>query len=141
MIMAALALEAVRRRSLLLNLWLALPVALAVIAPWIGALYQRGGWPFVDALLITNNLQRFVGSADLQLLGHNEGPLFYLTALPLALLPWTLILIPAFVAGCRDYRRNPYLSWIVGPFILLMLAASKRDVYLAPLVPARPSAS
>ena len=136
MIYAALLLDALRQRSFLRHLWLAPLVAGGLILPWIWALYMRGGWQFVDTLLITNNLQRFFNSSSLAVPDHYKGPFFYLTAVPQALFPWTLALIPAIWAAVKNYRDNPYLAWVIGPLLLLEFSAAKRHVYIAPLCPA-----
>lgn len=121
--------------------WRINPITAGVFAclpvlPWVAGLYSQGGWPFLRETLIVNNFMRFLGSPEGAALGHQHGPLYYLTNLPSDVLPWTLIMIPALVTSIRNYRKDPYLSWFVAPFILLSLSSTKRSVYLVPLFPA-----
>lgn len=106
------------------------------IAAWVAALWGKGGWPYVREVLVVNNLMRFTGAAEGAALGHQHGPFYYLGSFPGTLFPWTLAFIPALVLAIRRFRQTPALSWLIGPFILLTIASTKRSVYLAPLMPA-----
>lgn len=113
-----------------------LAITAASIAPWIGYLNYHGGWPFVREAIVVNNIMRFTGASEGAALGHQHGMLYYLSLFPESFLPWTVLLIPALAWSLREYRDNPYLSWIAGPFVLLSIASTKRGIYLAPLFPA-----
>lgn len=76
------------------------------------------------------------GAAEAAALGHQHGPFYYFGSLPGVLVPWTLVFIPALVLAIRRFRQEPALSWLVGPFLLLTIASTKRSLYLAPLLPA-----
>lgn len=115
---------------------LILACALLPILPWVIALYQHGGWPFLREVVVVNNLMRFTGAPEGAALGHQHGPLFYWDGMFQQMIPWTLLLIPAALLSLRRYREDPFLSWIIGPLLLLSLSATKRGVYLAPLCPA-----
>jgi len=137
---AAVITDIIRRRDLKI-LWklgpnLIVPFAVLIVLPWVFALWSRGGWPFVREVIVVNNLMRFTGAAEAARLGHQQGPFYYLSSFPSGFLPWTLILIPAFISSVRKFREDPYINWIIGPFILLTAASTKRDIYLAPLFPA-----
>lgn len=139
-IAAAVITDMVRQRELTF-LWrsrplLVLACALLPILPWVIGLYHQGGWPFLREVIVVNNLMRFTGAPEGANLGHQEGPLFYWDSLLRHMLPWTLLLIPAFILSLRRYREDPFLSWIIGPLLLLSLSATKRGVYLVPLCPA-----
>ncbi len=116
-------------------LWI-LTIMVIPVLPWILALYERGGLPFLREVIVVNNLMRFTGSPEGAALGHMHGPLYYLRLFPLKVLPWTVALIPALISSLRKTKDNPYLGWFIGPFLLLSIASAKRDVYLIPLFPA-----
>ena len=107
-----------------------------MVLPWIIGLWDRGGWPFIREAIVVNNLMRFTGAPEGAALGHQHGPLYYLQRFPTGFLPWTLIFIPAVVASIKRFRNDPYVSWFIGPFILLLVASTKRGIYLVPLFPA-----
>jgi 4-amino-4-deoxy-L-arabinose transferase-like glycosyltransferase len=106
------------------------------VAPWVLGLYSQGGWPFLRETLLVNNLMRFFGTSEGAALGHQNGPFFYFTRLPAEVLPWTLLLIPALAASFKDFKKDPYLPWFLGPIILLFISSAKRSVYLVPVYPA-----
>jgi hypothetical protein len=113
-----------------------LAMMLITAVPWILVLYERGGLAFLHEVIVVNNLMRFIGTPEGAALGHMHGPFFYLRYFPVKFLPWTLAFIPAFILSLRETKENLYLSWFIGPFILLSIASAKRDLYLIPLFPA-----
>lgn len=115
---------------------LILVIALIPVIPWVAGVYHQGGWPFIREVIVVNNIMRFTGASEGAILGHQHGILYYWDTFPMNMLPWTFLGIPAFVASMRSFRHDPYLSWVIGPLILLSLASTKRVVYLAPLYPA-----
>ena len=132
--------DIIRRRDLWL-VWrirpfLVVSCMLIAVMPWIVALWERGGWPFIRTALVVNNLMRFTGAPEGAALGHQNGIFYYLEHFPGNILPWTLIFIPAFIASMRRFRDDPYINWFIGPFILFSFASAKRGIYLAPLYPA-----
>jgi 4-amino-4-deoxy-L-arabinose transferase-like glycosyltransferase len=116
-------------------LWI-LAIMFIPALPWILALYEKGGFPFLREVIVVNNLMRFTGAPEGAVLGHMHGPLYYLRLFPLKFLPWIFVFIPALVSSLRRTKDNPYLGWFIGPFLLLSIAHAKRDVYLIPLFPA-----
>jgi len=109
---------------------------LVPVCIWVISLRQRGGWLFVREVIVVNNLMRFTGAAEGAALGHQHGLLYYFEHFPLDFLPWTLLFIPAIIASVKQMRLDPYMSWFLGPFILLLMASTKRAIYLVPLYPA-----
>ncbi|HLN86998.1 MAG TPA: hypothetical protein VK200_11055, partial [Candidatus Limnocylindrales bacterium] len=80
--------------------------------------------------------QRYTAGA-----GHRQPFYYYLTTLPVDLLPWTIFTLPALLAY-RPFRRiwrDPVLLFFVIWFlsVLLFFSASdtKRELYLLPLLP------
>ncbi|NLW36824.1 MAG: phospholipid carrier-dependent glycosyltransferase [Syntrophorhabdus aromaticivorans] len=140
MVFAAVLADLVRTRDLRVLLkirpHLVLAIMLGTIVPWVVYLYADGGWPFVREVIVVNNLMRFTGAPEGAALGHQHGILFYLERFPRDFLPWTFLFIPALISSFRTYRDNPYMSWFIGPFVLLCLASTKRGIYLVPLFPA-----
>jgi 4-amino-4-deoxy-L-arabinose transferase-like glycosyltransferase len=109
---------------------------LVAILPWVVGLLNSGGWPFFREAIVVNNLMRFTGAPEGAALGHQNGIFYYFNRFPSGIIPWTLIFIPAFIASIRNFRNDRYVSWVIGPFILLSIASTKRGIYLAPLYPA-----
>jgi 4-amino-4-deoxy-L-arabinose transferase-like glycosyltransferase len=116
-------------------IWI-IAIMLIPVLPWILALYERGGLPFLREVIVVNNLMRFTGAPEGAALGHMHGYLRYLPLFPIKFLPWTFALIPALISSLRKPKDDPYLVWFIGPFLLLSIASAKRDVYLIPLFPA-----
>ena len=139
-IAAAIITDSIRSRDIgiawRLRPFVVLACMLIPILPWIIALWYRGGWPFIREVIVVNNLMRFTGAPEGAALGHQNGLLYYVELFPGNFLPWTLIFIPAFIASIRKFKDDPYVSWFMGPFILLSLASTKRGLYLVPLYPA-----
>jgi hypothetical protein len=139
-IAAAILTDMIRLKDLRIA-WKIRPVAIAVCAflavlPWIIALYNRGGWPFLRAVLVVNNLMRFTGAPEVADLGHKQGALYYIVRFPGDYIPWIILFIPALVYSFKNFRHDKYISWFVGPFIILSIASTKRGLYLIPLYPA-----
>jgi len=114
--------------------------------PWLGVLIVGAGAAlWVAALppelrhifLVDNQLGRVSGTNSLA--GHVRPFYYYVVAAPPVFLPWTLVLVPAlawsFAPGETTEKRF-LLSWLLTGLLILSLAATKRELYLLPLVPA-----
>ena len=141
------------------NILIALP-ALAILSVWYVLAYQQGGNHFLN-LVYAENFGRFLGEDSKTLgisydLGH-KGPFwYYIPAIILGFMPWSLVLI--FAAFCVSYKGlfknfSPQKSvfWqklaaldkltlfsIVSVVIILAFYAipsSKRSVYIMPAYP------
>jgi 4-amino-4-deoxy-L-arabinose transferase-like glycosyltransferase len=115
------------------------PVFAAIVLPWAVALLREGGWAAVRECLVGNTVGRLLSTAAGRTYGHRQPFWYYLPAGAAALLPWTLAL-PAMLLGGRvrsdgSGRRLLAASFFIG-LVLLSLAASKRSLYLVPLLPA-----
>jgi len=139
-IAAAVLTDIIRRRNMgcikKLRLLPVLGMMLLPVIAWTSLLYLRGGWPFVREVIMVNNFMRFLGSPEGAALGHQHGILFYLESFPRGFLPWTFLFIPAAFASLRNFRKDSYISWFLGPVVLLSLSSTKRGIYLVPLYPA-----
>ena len=77
-IAAAIVVDIIRRRDIRVA-WRIKPhvvivCMVAVVLPWILALWNRGGWPFVREVIVVNNLMRFTGAAEGAALGISMVP-------------------------------------------------------------------
>jgi 4-amino-4-deoxy-L-arabinose transferase-like glycosyltransferase len=114
-------------------------------AVWMAAFYLRAGPELWREWFIDNQIGRFTGGSTH--LGHLKGPFYYFWLAPVALLPWTPVIIDWLIrrgwrsGEVRDNKgsRNLLLLiifWGAGGLILLSLAGTKREVYFYPLIPA-----
>ena len=139
-----------RRSRALRDLWpaaaLGLPLFALLVVPWALALYGHGGWPAIQECLLNNTAGRFLANTSGRVYGHRQAPWYYLTIAPAFLLPWTLAVPAMLTAGVlrrgkgggepgSDTRRLLFSTVGVG-IVLLSAAASKRELYLLPLLPA-----
>ena len=105
--------------------------------PWVLALGANHGWDKVRVCLIDNTLGRGLGGPDGKptSFGHERGPFYYLGAAPMMLAPWILVL-PAFLFS-RGRKHARFLALLVlAGVLLLSIPSGKRELYLAPLLPA-----
>jgi len=139
---------------------LAVPLFAAVVLPWALALLREGGWAALRECLIGNTVDRLLATEAGRALGHRQPFWYYLPAGAVAFLPWTLALpamlrsradpspatrpigltvagacAPAHRQSAESGRRLLLASSLIG-VLLLSLAASKRSLYLVPLLPA-----
>lgn len=113
----------------------------ALVLPWALALVHEAGFPALRECLVGNTVGRLLSTEGGRAYGHRQPFWYYFSAGLPALLPWVLA-VPAMVrAGL--WRRRP--GWDAGRLLffccglgllLLSTAASKRALYLVPLLPA-----
>jgi 4-amino-4-deoxy-L-arabinose transferase-like glycosyltransferase len=140
------------------------PLFAAIVLPWALALLRESGWPALRECLVGNTLGRLLATEAGRAYGHRQPFWYYLPAGAAALLPWTLALPAvlwtggggdsrsaragqgpaegAFTGGtaaargsAEAGRRLLVACFLIG-VLLLSLAASKRSLYLVPLLPA-----
>jgi 4-amino-4-deoxy-L-arabinose transferase-like glycosyltransferase len=129
-------------RELLLLAAAGIPVFALLVVPWAMALWRAAGWEGIRICLISNTVGRMVRTSETSTFGHSEPFWFYpLIALPM-LLPWTLA-VPAMLRSGRCRAGTPRseghrLLIVTAGLGLLLLSfpATKREVYLLPLLPA-----
>jgi 4-amino-4-deoxy-L-arabinose transferase-like glycosyltransferase len=113
-----------------------LAAGLALPAAWLAAAWALEGQAFVTGLLVRQVYQRAIASFM-----HAQPAYYYLLALPLVWLPWTLVLAgrpwrgPA-PAAVPDRSGITYLWCTVISGVAILSALSiKLEVYLLPLLP------
>ncbi len=95
---------------------LGLLVVTAVVLPWYGAVWLATDGAWVKGFIFDHNINRYADSKE----GHS-GPIFYyLISLPLALLPWSAVLVQS-LSGPVKRLRHP--SKIALPILFLLVWA------------------
>jgi 4-amino-4-deoxy-L-arabinose transferase-like glycosyltransferase len=119
----------------------------AIALPWYVAVQMRNP-QFFREFILQHNLARF--SSDLY---HHRQPFwYYLPVTALALVPWTVFVIAAFVEAARNWWKNwksvsaePDLElqfglfaccWLIVPIAFFSLSQSKLPGYILPAIPA-----
>ena len=121
---------------------------IALVGPWIHALYEAGGTSYLRVVFFDNTLGRFFA---LPAPGFDPGPLndafvaekrgslfFYLARLPAVLAPWSLLVGLGVLRLWRarpldDLRRFAALGLVLIP-LFLSLSSSKVTEYVMPVV-------
>jgi 4-amino-4-deoxy-L-arabinose transferase-like glycosyltransferase len=145
-----------RRRGLRRLLPLAalgVPVFALLVAPWAWALARDGGWAALRETLVGNTVGRLLATQAGRVYGHRRPFVYYLENAPGILFPWIFAFPALLAAGVmrrqasgpeavagsgRDEataRRLLFTTFLIG-VALLSAAASKRGLYLVPLLPA-----
>jgi 4-amino-4-deoxy-L-arabinose transferase-like glycosyltransferase len=132
----------VGRRWSFFRSWAHVPGALlflALCALWPLMLYQRGGTELMNGFVVDNILHRFSSKADVG--AHKNPAWYYLGKLPVAMLPW-LIVVPAACVWLWKRRippewNRPALLFLASVLpvgtLLLSIPGTKRQLYLLPL--------
>jgi len=121
-------------------------VFVSVLLPWVFALWKTGGGAYLYKVFWENQFGRFLSFSDQTLpldpyLIHKEPVYFYLLSLPVRLLPWTLLVIPALYYW---FRRESPVKGELAAFLktsllsivfLLHISAAKAACYALPLFP------
>lgn len=120
---------------------LGLTAALIPIAVWLWRFRVTGGSALWEEWLWENQLGRALGTSNE--LGHLRPgrPDYYLRTMLLFAMPWTPILLTwtaRSLGALRRLRADQLMlcSWSLGTLLFLTLSVTKRDIYLAPLLPA-----
>ncbi|MBO0750482.1 MAG: glycosyltransferase family 39 protein [Bradyrhizobiaceae bacterium] len=111
------------------------PLALAIVTPWLAAIIVRSGGTFLTDSLGGDMLAKVTGGQET----HGLPPGFYLAAFWLTFLPGALLAGLAAPAVWRA-RAEPgcklLLAWIVPAWIVFELVPTKLPHYVLPLYPA-----
>ena len=115
---------------------LGIPLFLLIAAPWFYLVDQATGGKWLHDFIYLHHIQRYTDP-----LGHREPFYYYLTTLPVDLLPWTVFAVPALFAykPGRKFFSEPiqlyFFLWFAVIFLFFSFSDSKRDLYLLPLLP------
>ena len=116
-------------------------IALALLAALCVAIfYLAEGGRAVHEFLWVNQVLRFIHPRGT---GHAQPFYYYVEMVPLVVLPWLAPLVALFtksfwkMCGEREapQLRRYLLCVLLGGFVLLSLASTKRGIYLLPLLP------
>lgn len=109
----------------------------AVVLAWLVPAAISGGGEYLRALLVDQNVTRYVDP------WHHHRPWhYYLRVVPLDFLPWSLLLPSALVVGWRRFtgrRREAFffaLAWAITTVVFFSLSPGKRTVYVLTMYPA-----
>jgi 4-amino-4-deoxy-L-arabinose transferase-like glycosyltransferase len=130
-------------RDLLPLAALGIPLFALFVIPWAVALYKAAGWPALQECLLNNTTGRFLENRQGTVYGHRQPWWYYGSTAPAVLLPWSLALPAMLKAGLLRRRagqgaeacRLLFTTVLLG-ILFLSVAASKRELYLLPLLPA-----
>jgi len=124
-----------------IKIWFGVIIFLIITSPWFYLLWQAGGTKYFKIFFIDNHWGRFAEAS----LGHREGFFFYFSKIFEVLFPWS-ILLPLLIFDIFLNRKTSLTEksreilfvkiFAFAPFILLSFSASKRNVYLLPVIPA-----
>jgi 4-amino-4-deoxy-L-arabinose transferase-like glycosyltransferase len=130
------------------ELYVGLLLQAALILTWVWFVYRGNeGLEHLKVFFWNNLVGRFAAvdaPLDLQYAAaHRNFPGKYLIELPLYLFPWTLLVIAALRRAWRQRRASQSdnravrfaLAASLPPLLLLSLAATARNIYLAPALP------
>ncbi|MDP9008178.1 MAG: glycosyltransferase family 39 protein [Pseudomonadota bacterium] len=136
------------RELLRWELYVGVLIQAAMILTWVWFVYRGSEGPEHLRIFFWNNLiGRFASveaPPDLQYAAaHRNTPGKYLIELPLYLFPWTLLVIAAARRAWRQRRASLHdsravrfaLAASLPPLLLLSVAATARNIYLAPALP------
>jgi len=123
-----------------------IPVFILALAPWVYALWKTGGSEYLKTVFWANQFGRFFSFTDKTLSAdpyfvHKEPVYYYLKALPVSLLPWTLLLPTALLYWFRKDRGldTPLHSFLrislVSMMMILHASSAKVSCYALPSFP------
>jgi len=115
-------------KSMMLDAWSWL-LLIAISLPWYLYAYMRHGNNFVDGFLLKHNVERFTGSLE----GHSGHWYYFLIALPLLWMPWSVMWLQSLVSiGAQWKQALLKFSWIWLAFVFgfFTLANTKLPHYL-----------
>ena len=112
-----------------------IPLALAIILPWLIAIGVASHGAFFEKSLSQDFAQKLVGEQET----HGAPPGYYAVLAAFTFWPGTLLLFPALVHAWKQ-RTNPpirfLLAWAVPTWIIFELVPTKLPHYVLPAYPA-----
>lgn len=122
-------------KVILETLWIPGLVAyFAVGLPWF-VLVQRANPQFVRVFIFEHNLARY-GS---DMFRHRQPFWYFVPVVLIAMLPWVVFAVAAFVKAVREYRASSFelffALWATLPIIFFSFSQSKLPGYILPAIP------
>jgi 4-amino-4-deoxy-L-arabinose transferase-like glycosyltransferase len=116
-------------------LW-GVPLALTPVALWLAAGAVDGGAAFAETMIFKQNLGRMVNAFI-----HREPPHFFVLAILMAVLPWTVFLPQALLSSVKERIGGVRplllpLVWFATGFLFFSIMSGKKTRYMLPLLPA-----
>ncbi|MEO5374674.1 MAG: glycosyltransferase family 39 protein [Alphaproteobacteria bacterium] len=112
-----------------------LPLAAAIVAPWVVAISSATGGAFVGDAVRSDLLPKLLGAQE----SHGAPPGYYLLLASLTLWPASLFLWPALVRSWRE-RATPAvrfcLAWVLPTWVVFEAVPTKLPHYVLPTYPA-----
>lgn len=112
---------------------------LAATASVAAVIYHSGGWSDLREWFWVNHVRRFISPTDT---GHDQPFYYYLSAIPIAVMPWWVPFADCFRPSrwkgppTPQLRLKRYLaSLFIGMALFLSASATKRGIYLLPMLP------
>lgn len=107
--------------------------AVVIAAAWVVPACLAGGESYAHDLVWRQNVGRTIDS-----FAHDQPWFYYLRTLPVALLPWLVVVPVALVAVWRRGTREGrgLVAWILIALFVFSVFSGKRTRYLLPLMPA-----
>ena len=107
-----------------------------VVVLWLAPAVLLGGDAYREDILVRQNVTRYVNPW-----GHYQPPWYFLQALPIDFLPWSLFLPAAITAGrALDVERRRHLlflgCWVIVTVVFFSVSPGKRTVYILTCYPA-----
>jgi len=118
------------------KLHLGIPIFLLVTVPWFYLVQQATDGRWLSEFIYIHHFKRYVAGA-----GHRQPFYYYLTTLPIDLLPWTIFAIPALISrwpyrqALKQVANQLCLCWFMAILLFFTASDTKRDLYLLPLLP------
>ncbi len=110
-------------------------IALAVAGPWYAAAWVADP-RYVETFLAFHNVARFAG---VEAHTHHEPWYYFLLALPVALLPWSAVAVPAVAARLTASARTKAdvytAAWAAVVVVFFSASSTKIVTYMLPAVP------
>lgn len=117
-----------------------LAAAVVLALPWFLLMLRRFGQQFIDGYILYNNVQLFAAP----LYRRTFHPFFYVRVSLVALFPWMLVAVGAFIDALRHRRDGEAFSpkrvllwaWVAVVFVFFSASRFKLDHYIFPIAPA-----
>lgn len=111
------------------------PVAMAIVLPWVLATFAAGNGDVITASLTEDFIPKLLGGTE----GHGALPGTHTFLAPVTLWPSSLILLPGLLMAwkCRDQPAIRFaLAWSGATWLMFELVPTKLPHYILPAVPA-----